>query len=552
MAKTYEIPTANGLQTVEGADSKQAAITASQQSGQTVTLNKPAIITPPVITPESLKRVEPYKLPKVEPTASTGNLSQVNNAAVGAITATIQPPQDVNANSDRQKLQDYLGQILGNNAGQAEAISQVQKEEDLAGKREKATALKNDLDQFDKEYRDEVARIKENPQGKFGSAIQQDLVRAQERYENIRANKVLSYNSAAGDYNNAREVVNEKVAAFKDQNAQAIQAYQLLSNSIMNDLTESEKLKIQQNIKDKETKAKTLEDAYASALQAGLDNTATQSYYNSLDRAKEKGDVASIMSVISSYGYKTLDQRRKESDLVNTQVVKLDNGSTILINTQTGEVIKNIGGGKSSGPTAVAGLTPEQQKDPFIAKMASTAGGKPITDTFAQSLNKGLNVLGQIGVLQTNIKDVKTGPIVGAFKGANPWDTNAQTIKAQLNAIVPNLARGVYGEVGVLTDNDIAQYSKTLPNLKSTEDIRNAVLGITVDMVGKSIKRTLEVNAANGKDVSGFIDLYTEMQNTRDSIFQQIPGYGEKTQSSQFTIKLNNGKDLNLATFEIK
>lgn len=179
-------------------------------------------------------------------------------------------------------------------------------------------------------------------------------------------------------------------------------------------------------------------------------------------------------------------------------------------------------------------LTPEQQKDPFIKKLLDSAGGKPITDTFAQSLNKGLSVLGQLGVLQTNIKDVATGPIVGAFRGANPWDTNAQVIKAQLNAIVPNLARGVYGEVGVLTDNDVAQYSKTLPNLKSTEDIRNAVLGITIDLIGKSIKRTLEVNAANQKDVSGFVDLYTEMQNTRDSIFQNISGYKNSVTNTEF------------------
>jgi hypothetical protein len=222
---------------------------------------------------------------------------------------------------------------------------------------------------------------------------------------------------------------------------------------------------------------------------------------------------------------------------------------SVVIDKNTGRVVYGGGGGGGGGSSIMAGLTPEQQADPFIAKMVASAGGKPLTDTFAQSLNKGLNVLGQIGVLQANIKDVKTGPIVGAFKGMNPWDTNAQTIKAQLNAIVPNLARGVYGEVGVLTDNDIAQYSKTLPNLKSTEDIRNAVLGITVDMIGKSIKRTLEVNAANGKDVSKFIDLYTEMQNTRNSIFSQIPGYGQK---QQFVITGGNGKSINLSAFEGK
>lgn len=214
-----------------------------------------------------------------------------------------------------------------------------------------------------------------------------------------------------------------------------------------------------------------------------------------------------------------------------TDIIKLDSGETVMIDKKTGNIIKSIGGAKGMGGSGATGLTPEQQKDPFISKLLSSAGGKPITDTFAQQLNKGLAVLGQIGGLQTNIKETNTGPIVGAFRGANPWDTNAQTIKAQLNAIVPNLARGVYGEVGVLTDNDIKQYSKTLPNLKSPDDIRNAVLGITVDLIGKSVKRTLEINAANQKDVSGFVDLYTEMQNTRDSIFSQIPGYKGETKS---------------------
>lgn len=110
------------------------------------------------------------------------------------------------------------------------------------------------------------------------------------------------------------------------------------------------------------------------------------------------------------------------------------------------------------------------------------------------------------------------------LKSANPWNTQGQTIKSSLNAIVPNLARGIYGEVGVLTDNDIKTYSQTIPNLKSTEDVRNAVLYITLDMIGKSIQNTLAVNEAAGRDVSGFTDLYTEMQNSKNAILATIPG----------------------------
>jgi hypothetical protein len=162
--------------------------------------------------------------------------------------------------------------------------------------------------------------------------------------------------------------------------------------------------------------------------------------------------------------------------------------------------------------------------DAFIQTLLDTEGGKSLTDTTIQKLDKGLTVLAQLGVLQANVEDVKTGPIVGAFRAANPWDTQAQTIKAQLNAIVPNLARGIYGEVGVLTDNDIATYSRTIPNLKSTEEVRNAILYITLDMIGKSVKNTLSVNAAAGRDVSGFVDIYTEMENAKNLILQSIPG----------------------------
>jgi hypothetical protein len=51
---------------------------------------------------------------------------------------------------------------------------------------------------------------------------------------------------------------------------------------------------------------------------------------------------------------------------------------------------------------------------------------------------------------------------------------------AQINSVVPNIARGVYGEVGVLTDADIQNYAKTLPNIKSTEDTNKLVLAMTL------------------------------------------------------------------------
>lgn len=155
---------------------------------------------------------------------------------------------------------------------------------------------------------------------------------------------------------------------------------------------------------------------------------------------------------------------------------------------------------------------------------SSAAFDKEPGDTFLTSMEKTTAVLSQIGVLQESIGGEKTGPIVGAFRAANPWDTKAQVIKAELNAIVPNLARGVYGEVGVLTDNDIKQYSKTLPTLTSTEAIRNAILYITVDQIRKNVEIKIKNQAAGQRDMSGYADVYQELKKQADDILATIPG----------------------------
>lgn len=322
-----------------------------------------------------------------------------------------------------------------------------------------------------------------------------------------------------GQLDLAQDYLKELTAVKQDQISKQYEYNKQLFNSISGFLDKSDERSYNELTKENDRKYKDETDLQSYKSDVMLQAMKGGAKDSVLSRINEATDRASAVRAAGQY-----------LTTPDTQLTQLDNGNTVLVDKRTGKVISNIGGAKA---VAKPNLTASQSSDPFVQKLAASAGGKPITDTFAQKLDKGLTVLSQIGGLQANIKDVNTGPIIGAFKGANPWDTESQTIKAQLNAIVPNLARGVYGEVGVLTDNDVKQYSKTLPNLKSTEDIRNAVLGITVDLIGKSIKRTLEVNAANGKDVSGFADLYTEMQSTRDSIFQQIPGYkGESSNAN--------------------
>lgn len=151
-----------------------------------------------------------------------------------------------------------------------------------------------------------------------------------------------------------------------------------------------------------------------------------------------------------------------------------------------------------------------------------SAGGKELGAEEAKSLSKYDQALGQISGLQKSITEVDTGPIIGRLRSMNPYDTPIQTLKAQLNALIPNLARGVYGEVGVLTDQDIANYAKTIPNLTSTEDTNKAVLAMTLDTIAGGYKKQLRTLAASGRDVSGFASLYDEIKSQADYLKSQL------------------------------
>ena len=83
----------------------------------------------------------------------------------------------------------------------------------------------------------------------------------------------------------------------------------------------------------------------------------------------------------------------------------------------------------------------------------------------------------QLKGIETDFAKMSTGPVLGFFRDLNVYDDDAQTFKARLTAMVPNLARGVFGEVGVLTDFDVENYLKTLPNLKTPQDRAKALVG---------------------------------------------------------------------------
>lgn len=73
-----------------------------------------------------------------------------------------------------------------------------------------------------------------------------------------------------------------------------------------------------------------------------------------------------------------------------------------------------------------------------------------------------------------------------------------------------------------MTDNDIANYAKTIPSLKSTEDVNKAVLAMTLDTIAAGYKRNLATLAASGRDVSGFSSIYQNIKSQADDMKTEL------------------------------
>jgi len=120
----------------------------------------------------------------------------------------------------------------------------------------------------------------------------------------------------------------------------------------------------------------------ASALEPSIDEVQYQIKKANQDRkdaieaimlAKDSGDKAREFE--AEQKWKQADQDYKTATLAETKR-------------------SNLASEKAKGTSIdTAPLTPEQSKDPFIQKIVSSKGGKPLTDTSIQKLDKGLVVL---------------------------------------------------------------------------------------------------------------------------------------------------------------
>ena len=152
----------------------------------------------------------------------------------------------------------------------------------------------------------------------------------------------------------------------------------------------------------------------------------------------------------------------------------------------------------------------------------------------AKSALNSLETLNQLmnGVNISN-KDAKsvfgegTGPLKGRLRTLAAQlggDSTAAAINATIVGLIPNVARGVFGEVGVLTDNDIANYRKTVGSMNLPGEENKSIQYFLTDVLVKTYGNALTQAAMNQQDVSLFEDEYKSMEKRSKALKDSLSG----------------------------
>lgn len=149
--------------------------------------------------------------------------------------------------------------------------------------------------------------------------------------------------------------------------------------------------------------------------------------------------------------------------------------------------------------------------------------GKDAPASLQQSFSKAATAKQNVNRLAGLIEDLGAmGPGIGQFRTANPFDDRVVEFNNLVRQTVPGLARGIFGEVGVLTDSDIKTYTATMANPNLTQDQARTATKNLLKTINLSIEN--QINVARGSGI-----------NTRDvkPLFNAITDYEFGSPQSQ-------------------
>jgi hypothetical protein len=209
----------------------------------------------------------------------------------------------------------------------------------------------------------------------------------------------------------------------------------------------------------------------------------------------------------------------------------------LLINPKSGGLVADLtppSTAKLPAGMEAIGATEDENGRIQIRYGFPKAEGKALTAEEVSriaSLNQAEKDLDTLDSLFKEVGKNYGGPVSGRVKsgmmaGQNP---NIASLENAITAATPNLARGVFREVGVLTDQDIARYQKLLPGPYDTDEVRKRKMGQLRTRLAEGRKETLKSLKSAGRNVEGFADQSTPAAPQRFDSEQAARAAGAQT-----------------------
>lgn len=208
---------------------------------------------------------------------------------------------------------------------------------------------------------------------------------------------------------------------------------------------------------------------------------------------------------------------------LKTQVITA-NGRSLLVDTQTGETIKDLGsaykgtggGDEISGvvssltqaiidnPSLFDDLTPTN-RGKVINELqtngydTSNLGVKGLSDTAIKEISQSQKALEDLSVLKSTISNnlQYIGPISGLQK-LNPW-SKARQVQADVDRVKQTVGKALEG--GVLRKEDEEKYKKILAQLTDTPETALYKIDQIITSINKDIENYKSLQQSGGKSI---------------------------------------------------
>lgn len=161
----------------------------------------------------------------------------------------------------------------------------------------------------------------------------------------------------------------------------------------------------------------------------------------------------------------------------------------------------------------------------LFSQMDSSSGGVDLSDTVKGELQDAITALELTGSAQNALLTLETptgrlfGETLADLREIATGAPDVATFRAATTQLIPKLARGVFGEVGVLTDTDIENYRKTVASLSNSPTANKILMEATKSLIARGLRRRLGNEAKAGNMVSQYSDQMRAIENIPSHVF---------------------------------